>query len=102
MANSRLQLDSILRGIIGSGHLYFQPPETVKMSYPCIVYELTDADTKYANNLPYMYSKAYQVTVIDRNPDSEFPDKVARLPMCRFARFFTADNLNHYVFILYY
>lgn len=102
MANSRLELDDILREIVGSGKVYFDPPESVKMSYPCIVYERTDADTKYADNCPYHYTKAYQVTVIDRNPDSNLPDKVAQLPMCRFARHFTADNLNHDVFIIYY
>ena len=102
MANSRLELDDILREIVGSGKVYFDPPESVKMSYPCIVYERTDADTKYADNRPYHYTKAYQVTVIDRDPDSNLPDKVAQLPLCRFARHFTADNLNHDVFIIYY
>jgi hypothetical protein len=42
------------------------------------------------------------VTVIDRNPDSEIPDKVAALPMTLFNRWFAADNLHHDVFNVYF
>lgn len=102
MANGRIAFDDILRGIIGNGNVYFQPPESVKIQYDCIIYEVTDADTKYADNLPYHYTKAYEVTVIYRNPDSDLPNKIAALPMSRFARHFNVDNLNHDVFIVYY
>lgn len=72
------------------------------MQYPCIVYSRDRAQTRFASNNPYKYTKGYQVTVIDRNPDSEIPDKVALLPMCEHNRFFTADNLNHDVFTLFF
>lgn len=100
MAQRRLQLHEILKGFVPN--VYFQPPATVKMKYPCIVYNRDNADTKFAGNLPYRYIKRYQVTVIDQDPDSEIPDKVAALPMCLFDRFFTADNLNHDVFNIYF
>jgi hypothetical protein len=72
------------------------------MQYPCIVYTRDTADTRYADDIPYRRVKRYQVTVIDRNPDSEIPDKVAQLKLCRHARSFPANNLNHDVFDLYY
>lgn len=72
------------------------------MQYPCIVYARDDAITDFADNKPYTYTKRYQVTVIDRNPDSDIPDKVAQLPMCLLNRYFAADNLNHDVFNLYF
>jgi hypothetical protein len=72
------------------------------MRYPCIVYKRDYAYTEFAGNLPYKYCKRYQVTVIDRDPDSPFPDKIAALPMCTFNRFFTADNLNHDVFNVFF
>lgn len=99
--DQRSKLDSMLAQIIGSNHLYFQPPPTIRMSYPCIVYERNRAKTEFANNKPYSYRKGYKVTVIDKNPDSIYPDKVAQLPMCLFDRHFVADNLNHDVFIVY-
>lgn len=97
----RSQLQSILEVLLGTSNVYFQPPATVQMAYPCIVYERDNADTKFADNNPYSYVKRYQVTVIDRNPDSAIPDKVAALPLCTHTQFFTAENLNHDVFSLY-
>lgn len=85
-----------------SKHVYFQPPETVKMEYPCIVYERSTAKTTFAENLPYHYTQGYTVTVIDKNPDSLIPIEIAKLPMCTFDRHFTVDNLNHDVFNIYY
>lgn len=98
----RLELQTLLEGLLGSDHVYFQPPTSIEMQYPCIIYKLDDVDTKYAGNHPYAHTKRYQVTVVDRNPDSELPDKVLGLPLCSFNRFFPADNLNHYVFTLYF
>jgi hypothetical protein len=72
------------------------------MQYPCIVYNRDSVDTEFADNTPYRHTKRYQVTVIDRNPDSGVPDKVAALPMCSYDRFFTADNLNHDVFNIFF
>ena len=99
---SRLELQTRLEEILGSSNCYFQPPASLKMSYPAIRYKLNGIDNQNANNRAYILSRSYEVTVIDANPDSEIPDKVLQLPMCRFNRHYTADNLNHYVFTLYY
>lgn len=96
----RLQLQSLLETL--ADNVYFQPPANVQMEYPCIVYKKDRADTRFAGNLPYRYTKRYQVTVIDRNPDSEIPDKVAAIALCVFDRAFAVDNLNHDVFSLYF
>lgn len=99
---SRLELQTRLEEILGSRNCYFQPPASLKMSYPAIRYKLNDIDKVNANNKAYILSRSYEVIVIDANPDSEIPDKVLQLPMCRFDRYYAADNLNHYVFTLYY
>lgn len=98
----RLSLQALLTALLGSKNVYFQPPPSIVMQYPCIVYRRDNLDTVFADNKPYKHKKRYQITVIDRNPDSDIPDKVAALPMCTFDRFFTADNLNHDVFNLYF
>ena len=72
------------------------------MQYPCILYKRDSADSKFADNEPYRHTKRYQVTVIDQDPDSDIPDKIAGLPLCVFDRFYTADNLNHDVFNLFF
>lgn len=98
----RRDLQLILEGILGSRNVYFQPPATIQMKYPCIVYNRSDYQSKYAGNNPYILEKAYSVMVIDRNPDSEVPDKIARLTLSSFDRGFVSDGLNHSIFTLYF
>lgn len=98
----RLKLQTLLEGILGSRNVYFQPPATITMNYPAIVYSRNDIWAEHASNLPYTHKKRYMVTVIDRNPDSTTPDKIGKLPLCRFSRHFTKDNLNHDVYDLYF
>lgn len=83
-------------------HVYFDPPTGFRIAYPCIIYSLADIDTQFADNLPYRHQRRYTVTVIDKNPDSSIVDKVLALPRCSFDRHFTADNLHHWAFSIYY
>lgn len=98
----RIELQALLETLLGSQNVYFQPPPSVMMKYPAIVYNLDAIDTEFADNSPYNRTKRYQVTVMDRNPDSAIPDKIGALPMCLFSRHFVVDNLNHDVFTLYF
>lgn len=99
----QLKLHEELCDILGSRNVYFQPPETVKMEYPCIVYSRADGDTKFANDMPYTFERRYNVTIIDPDPDSKIIEKMAyNFPKCIYDRHFTADNLNHDIFKIYY
>lgn len=98
----RLDLQTILESILGSTNVYFQPPPSKEILYPCIVYERSNINTEFANNYPYKHIKQYTVTVIDKNPDSLIPDKISLLQGCIFDRHFTVDNLNHDIFSLYF
>ena len=100
--DKRLELHEILCTILGSRNVYFQPPASVQMKYPAIVYSRKPINNTYADNLVYRQLKAYGVTVIDEDPDSEIVGKVSRLPTCSHDRHFTSDNLNHDVFTLYH
>jgi hypothetical protein len=81
---------------------YFQPPASVQMKYPAIVYGLNDVENTFANDGVYLSVKNYSVTVIDKDPDSELVDKVLLIPTCRFDRSYKKDNLNHYVFEIFF
>lgn len=98
---SRQNLQTKFEEILGSRNVYFQPPASVQMKYPAIVYSRRDIENRFANNSVYMQAHCYEVTVIDKNPDSKFVEKVSMLPHCRFDRHYKSDNLNHDVFILY-
>lgn len=99
---TRLNLQTALEELLGSKNVYFQPPESVKLKYPCIIYYLDSYNPRFADNTPYSINKRYAVTIIDRNPDSELPDKLAKCPLTYFNRFYTVKNLNHWVFNVYY
>lgn len=98
----RLELQALLEEILGSDEVWFQPPSNVQMTYPAIVYKRLAVETYFADDIPFCRKKRYQVTIIDRDPDSEIPDKVAQLPTATFDRNFVADNLNHDVYNLYF
>jgi len=99
----RQQLHDILLEIVGeNGYVYFQPPASLTMQYPCIRYERSTARTAFADDVPYRYTKKYTLTVLDQDPDSDIPDKVAALPQCIHNRWYAVNQLNHDVFELYY
>lgn len=98
----RLELHEVLCNVLGSRNVYFQPPVSVKMQYPAIVYSRKDIYNRHADNDVYKQDHAYDITVIDKNPDSLIVEEISRLPKCRFDRHYTADNLNHDVFTIYY
>ena len=98
----RQELQDLLVDLLGSDAVYFQPPTNVVLTYPCIVYKRDRAVTDFADNAPYAHRLRYQVTIIDRDPDSAIPGKIALLPLCLFDRFYTAENLNHDVFNIFF
>lgn len=99
---SRLELQKLLESILGSRNVYYQPPESIKIKYPAIIYSRNNIDNNFADDIVYMQNHTYQIIVIDANPDSEIVNKISKLPMCRYNRHYTSDNLNHDVFILNY
>lgn len=94
----RLDLHSILIAVLGNPNVYFQPPSSITIQYPCIVYSLGEVDTRYANNNPYNITKGYTLNIIDKDPDTTIPWRIANLPKCSFSTSFVKNNLNHYVF----
>lgn len=95
----RLELDTAFRAICD--HVYFQPPENLKLIYPCIIYEREQIEKRRANNRSYTLFDRYRVTVIDRDPESGIVRGIAELPMSHHDRHFVNDNLHHDVFIIY-
>lgn len=99
----RLQLQTLLEEILGSDAVYFQPPESFRMKYPCIVYNRDTGDTQFADNKPYIFEIRYQVSLISRDPDmDDILKKLASLEKCTYDRHYTVNGLNHDVFNLFY
>lgn len=98
----RLELQDLLVETVESDHVYFQPPRNTSMQYPCIRYERNFIQADRADNRAYQLHDRYLVTVITRDPDSDWADKIAALPKVVYDRFYVADNLIHHVFKMFF
>lgn len=98
----RFELHEKLVEILGTRNVYFQPPESIKIIYPAIIYERYDIPIKHADDKTYLRSCKYRITIIDQDPDSLIVDKMSLFDHCRFVKHFTTSGLNHDVFNLFY
>ena len=98
---TRIELQAMLEEVMGSENVYFQPPASLRIDYPCIVYSISKVDNTYANNNIYKQDYFYELILVDSNPDSEYFKKLCKIPQCRFRNFYISDNLNHFVFNIY-
>ena len=103
--DKRLELDALLRKVMkdvsGVENVYFQPPENLLLKYPAIVYSRSDIRNRPADDMVYSQFTFYDLTVIDKNPDSLLVYAVASLPRCKFGRHYKSDNLNHDTFTIF-
>lgn len=102
MEQRRLELHTMLQNIVGNNNVYYQPPSTITMKYPAIVYARSNINNIYADDDVYNQTRDYQITVIDKDPDSLVVDKISRVKRIKFVRHFASDNLNHDVFSIHY
>ena len=100
---SRLELQTEFEELMGNSNVYFNPPASFKMSYPCIRYKGSGKDLKRANNKIYGMVDRYEGVVIDYNPDSEMPNTLLNhFQLCSIGSPYVADNLIHFPFTIYY
>lgn len=99
----RLELHERLIEILGNKNVYFQPPASVYLSYPCVIYNIGNGDIKRADNSVYMHTNSYEIMFIYKSPNTEILEQMlGSFTMCNVSRVYVADNLNHYVFNVYY
>lgn len=97
LSRTRRTLHKKLKDLIGDrGKVYFQPPESIKISQRAIIYTLSDIDTKSADNAHYLIRRRYTLLVIDPDPDSSISEEILlAFPNSSFDRRYVADNLYH-------
>lgn len=98
----RVELQSLLEDLLGVKHVYYQPPESLKLEYPAIVYSKSRIDKRSANDTAYNLNTRYELIVIDKRPDNPVIEKLLSLPYCSYDRPYVSDNLNHDVLTIYY
>lgn len=82
--------------------VYYEPPSSIQMSYPCIVYHYTNDRDDYADNKRYFANKQYTVTVMDPDEDSLLAERVKDIPYCSLASRYSTEGLTYWVYTLYF
>ena len=98
--DNRLKLHNYLLTLCPN--VYFQQPSDMNMKYPAIVYSRSKMEKVRASNKTYILNHAYDVTVIDRNPDCPVVDEILKLDYSEYDRQFCTNGLNHITITLYF
>lgn len=100
---NRIKLQEELEKILGSRNVYYQPPETLKIDYPCIVYELRKKISMKADNKKYLFNTAYSVTYISKRSNDEVIEQLLNnFEYSSYDRRYISDGLYHNTFTIYY
>lgn len=99
---TRLELHNILTGLLGSNNVYYEPTESIKLSYPAIVYSKTNVWSNRADNTRYQKRARYDLVVIDKRPDNPVIEELLDLEYCGYDRHYVSDNLHHDSLTIYY
>lgn len=100
---TRSDLQHRLEDILGSPNVYFKAPESGKMQYPCIKYDLSKIDTRKADNKIYKRDNRYTLYLIHKNPDNTLKDTILdEFDYISMDSSYKSDNLYHYVYTLYF
>ena len=102
MARTRVELDRILRTTLGSTNVYYDPPESFKLKYPCIVYSLAGHSETFADDNDYYGMKRYTLTYITQDADDPMADTLDKIRYCRLNRPYASDGLYHFAYDIYF
>ena len=99
----RLQLHEKFCTILGTRNVYFDPPESVKIKYPAIIYKIVNRNDIRADDRRYRGLVCYEAKFIGTDPDSAIPDTIMdSFTYCSHNQSYPFDNLHHDVFTIYY
>ena len=97
----RVELNSLFKKIVPN--VYFQPPENIKMKYPCIRYEFSNLDILHADNEKWLSTGVnYKVILITASPNPKAFDDIMLFKNCSFDRAIFSNGLYNYHFNLYF
>ncbi len=96
----RLLFDEAIKEATGLTHVYYDPPESIFMEYPAIVYKKTNMPSEYADGLKYIKHLAFEVKLICEDADSKYVDILHDFKFSNFNRHYIADDLHHDVFTI--
>ena len=97
----RVELNSLFKKIVPN--VYFQPPENIKMKYPCIRYEFSNLDILHADNEKWLSTGVnYKVILITASQNPKAFDDIMSFKYCSFDHVIFSNGLYNYHFNLYF
>jgi len=102
MSDRRIQLHHKLEEILGTKLVYFQPPESTKMQYPCIRYNLAKVPVQHADDKAYILNPKYVIVYITPTPDDAKRFDFVLGLNSPIIQTYAKDGLYHYILELYY
>ena len=102
MTSKELKLDRLMRDTLGSDYVYFQPPESVSMFYPCVVWNLAKLPVVYADDKAYLKNPKYVIRYISPDPDDPMRDTLVDVLGVPIIQVYCKDGLYHFIYELYY
>lgn len=98
----RVRLHHYLENVLGSNKVYFQPPESVKMQYPCIRYNLAKVPVIHADDKVYLTNPKYVIVYITTQPDDDMRYTLVNSLGVPIIQTYAKDGLYHYIYEFYY
>lgn len=98
----RTELHEKLCELLGSRNVYYDPPSNIKMKFPAIEYHLARYEPVRADDDLYLLRNRYELTLMEKTPESGTVGELLRLPYCSHDRSFVSDNMHHNTFTIYY
>lgn len=102
MFNGTKALISEFSNILGSGNVYYEPPESIKLKYPCIIFKRETSNGEHADNLRYTITTKYSITLVDTESDSSYISAILSLPFTEHTNHYVSDGLHHDIFTIYW
>lgn len=98
----RNEISEKLHTLPVNDEIHFQPPEDVKLVYPCIIYSFDGFRTFHGNDGKYLLREEYTVTHIYQDPIEELHSTILSLfNYVSYDRGYIADNLYHDVYSVF-
>jgi len=81
--------------------VYFQPPASVQLTYPCLIFKRKPSRVSRADNKAYRVNDLYEVTVLTLDVDEPLFDILVTTPKTTHTKTYTRDRVYHHVFDIY-
>lgn len=104
--NRRITFDKKLRQILQDNgldvNIYFEPPRSISVKTPNILYKLDRSKPIYGDNKAYVDIAEYTVIFRTKEPCCIIHNDLLKLGQSSFVSKYTKDGLNHYQYKIYY